>query len=110
MAALGDWITPRVDGVRYFDDPPLLDWLTSGSFAVAGTTPAAARLWPALAAGGVAPGPARPGGVVGGPRGGPPPGPLGGPKPRRVLSRRLLQPGPPFLPLLPPARGGVAVA
>ena len=68
MAALGDWITPRVDGVRYFDTPPLLYWLTSGSFAVAGTTPAAARLWPALAAVGVAAVTARLGVMLGGPR------------------------------------------
>src|SRR2546428_9479795 len=97
MAALGDWITPRVDGVRYFDDPPLLDWLTSGSFAVAGTTPAAARLWPALAAGWVAAGPARPGGVVRGPPPGRPPGPLVGPQPRAVPLRRLGTPRPVFL-------------
>lgn len=68
MAALGDWITPRVDSVPYFDTPPLLYWLMSGGFAVAGTTPATARLWPALAAVGVAAVTARLGVMLGGAR------------------------------------------
>ena len=29
----GDWITLRLDGVRYFDKPPLLYWLMALSFA-----------------------------------------------------------------------------
>ncbi len=29
----GDWITLRMDGVRYFDKPPLLYWLMAASFA-----------------------------------------------------------------------------
>src|SRR5207245_11232209 len=70
MTAHGDWITPRVDGVRYLDRPPLLYWLLSGSFAVAGTTPVAARLWSALAAVGVAAVTARLGVVLGGARAG----------------------------------------
>ena len=68
MTTRGDWITPRVDGVRYLDRPPLLYWLLSGSFAVAGTTPAAARLWSALAAVGVAAVTARLGVMLGGAR------------------------------------------
>ena len=27
------WITPHLDGVPYFDKPPLLYWLMSGAFA-----------------------------------------------------------------------------
>jgi hypothetical protein len=27
MLRVGDWITPQVDGVRYFDKPPLFYWL-----------------------------------------------------------------------------------
>src|SRR5438874_5569 len=50
----GDWITLRLDGVRYFDKPPLLYWLMALSFAVGGPSEAAARLWPAAAAIGVA--------------------------------------------------------
>jgi 4-amino-4-deoxy-L-arabinose transferase-like glycosyltransferase len=68
MAALGDWTTPRVDGVRYFDRPPLLYWLISAAFAIAGTTPAAARFWSALAAVGVAAVTARLGVMLGGAR------------------------------------------
>src|SRR5918996_1247503 len=64
----GDWITLRVDGVRYFDKPPLMYWLMSLSFAVAGPTEAAARMWPALAAIGVAAVTGRIGVVLGGPR------------------------------------------
>ncbi len=66
MGAGHDWITPRVNGVRYFDKPPLLYWLMSGSFAVAGPTPGAARFWPALAAVGVAAVTARLGMILGG--------------------------------------------
>ena len=64
----GDWITLRVDGVRYFDKPPLLYWLTAASFSVAGPTEAAARIWPALAAIGVAAVTGRIGMILGGPR------------------------------------------
>src|SRR5438552_7252592 len=68
MVVAGDWITPRIDGVRYVDQPPLLHWLVSASFGAAGVTPLAARLWPALAAGGCAAVTARLGVVLGGPR------------------------------------------
>lgn len=64
----GDWITLRVNGVRYFDKPPLLYWLMSASFAVAGPSEAAARVWPALAAIGVAAVTGRIGVMLGGPR------------------------------------------
>lgn len=54
LRASGDLGTLRVDGVRYFDKPPLLYWLMAVSFSVWGPTEAAARLWPALAGVGVA--------------------------------------------------------
>jgi 4-amino-4-deoxy-L-arabinose transferase-like glycosyltransferase len=68
MRQSGDWITLRVGGVRYFDKPPLLYWLMSASFAVAGPTEAAARVWPALAAIGVAAVTGRIGVILGGAR------------------------------------------
>ena len=54
MAASGDWVTLRVNGVRYFDKPPLLYWMMATSFGAAGVSPFAARLPSALAAVGVA--------------------------------------------------------
>ncbi|MBI1736752.1 MAG: glycosyltransferase family 39 protein [Candidatus Rokubacteria bacterium] len=54
MGGAGGWITPRLNSVRYFDKPPVPYWLMAVSFGVAGPTPAAARLWGALAAIGVA--------------------------------------------------------
>jgi 4-amino-4-deoxy-L-arabinose transferase-like glycosyltransferase len=68
MSQQHDWVTPRLNGVRYFDKPPLLYWLMSGSFAVAGPTPAAARFWSALAAVACAAITARLGMLLGGPR------------------------------------------
>ncbi|HET7342447.1 MAG TPA: glycosyltransferase family 39 protein [Methylomirabilota bacterium] len=64
----GDWITLRLDGVRYFDKPPLLYWLTALSFAAAGPVAAAARVWPALAAVGIAAVTAWIGAMLAGPR------------------------------------------
>jgi dolichyl-phosphate-mannose-protein mannosyltransferase len=68
MLARHDFVTPRLNGVRYFDKPPLLYWLISLSSAVAGPTPFAARLWSALAAVGVAGLTAYIGMLLGGPR------------------------------------------
>jgi 4-amino-4-deoxy-L-arabinose transferase-like glycosyltransferase len=68
MRTSGDWITLRVDGVRYFDKPPMLYWLLGASFSVAGPVEAAARLWPALAAIGLAAVTGRIGTILGGPR------------------------------------------
>ncbi|HEX5816432.1 MAG TPA: glycosyltransferase family 39 protein [Methylomirabilota bacterium] len=68
MAERGDWITPRLNGVRYFSKPPLPYWLMQLSFIPAGATPFAARLWPALAAVGAAALTARLGSMLGGPR------------------------------------------
>jgi hypothetical protein len=54
LRSSGDWTTLRLDGVRYFDKPPLLYWLMGLSFSLAGPTEAAARGWPAMAAIGIA--------------------------------------------------------
>lgn len=48
MLQSGDWLTPRLNGVRYFEKPPLVYWMTAASFAVFGTSEAAARLPVAL--------------------------------------------------------------
>jgi 4-amino-4-deoxy-L-arabinose transferase-like glycosyltransferase len=68
LRASGDWITLHVDGVRYVDTPPLLYWLMALSFSLAGPTEAAARMWPALSAIGVAAVTGRIGVMLGGPR------------------------------------------
>ena len=54
MLRHGDWITPHINGVRYFDKPPLLYWLMAGAFRALGPGEAAARLGSALPALGVA--------------------------------------------------------
>ena len=46
----GSWLIMRLNGVRYFDKPPLLYWLTAGSFTLFGPTEGAARLAPLLGA------------------------------------------------------------
>jgi hypothetical protein len=63
-----DWITPHVDGVPYFDKPPLLYWLMSAGFAALGVSTGTARLWSAAAAVATAAVTARLGVVLGGPR------------------------------------------
>jgi hypothetical protein len=50
MATAGDWITPHLDGVRYFAVSPLLTWTTAASFKVFGVSDWAARLPLAFAA------------------------------------------------------------
>src|SRR4030095_9517433 len=64
----GDWITLRVDSVRYFDKPPVPYWLMALSFGALGPSEAAARIWPALSALGVAAVTGRIGVMLGGPR------------------------------------------
>ena len=49
MAATGDWVTPRLNGLKYFEKPPLQYWLTAASFDAFGVSEWSARLWPALA-------------------------------------------------------------
>jgi 4-amino-4-deoxy-L-arabinose transferase-like glycosyltransferase len=39
-----DFVTPYIDGIRFFDKPPLMYWLASGSMAVFGERDWAARI------------------------------------------------------------------
>ena len=48
MVASGDWLTPRLNGYKYFEKPPLQYWATAAAFSAFGTTEWAARLWPGL--------------------------------------------------------------
>lgn len=49
MLVSGDWLTPRLNGVKYFEKPPLQYWATAVSYTVFGENEFAARLWPGLA-------------------------------------------------------------
>jgi 4-amino-4-deoxy-L-arabinose transferase-like glycosyltransferase len=49
MAATGDWVTPRLNGLKYFEKPPLQYWLTAGAYRSFGVHEWTARLWPATA-------------------------------------------------------------
>ena len=51
MLALGDWLTPRLNYVLYFEKPPLQYWLSAASMRMLGLQPFAARLPLALATG-----------------------------------------------------------
>ena len=48
MLASGDWVTPRLDGINYFEKPPLLYWTVAASLKVFGANEGAARAVPAL--------------------------------------------------------------
>jgi 4-amino-4-deoxy-L-arabinose transferase-like glycosyltransferase len=48
MLASGDWITPRLNGFKYFEKPPLQYWTTAAAFALFGVDEWTARLWTAL--------------------------------------------------------------
>ena len=50
MARSGDFVTPRLDGVRYFEKPPLLYWAGTAAVRALGPTVAATRLPTHLAA------------------------------------------------------------
>lgn len=45
MLASGDWVIPRFNGVPYIEKPPLMYWLTAGTYAVLGPSEFSARLW-----------------------------------------------------------------
>jgi len=44
MLASGDWVTPRLNGLKYFEKPPLQYWLTAATYAVLGEDEWTARL------------------------------------------------------------------
>lgn len=44
----GDWITLHLNGVRYFDKPPLFYWFTALTMRVWGLMEWTARLWPVI--------------------------------------------------------------
>lgn len=48
MALTGDFTTPRLNGIKYFEKPPLQYWATAVAFNVFGEHDWTARLWPAL--------------------------------------------------------------
>src|SRR5579885_2854295 len=48
MVATGDWITPRLNGVKYFEKPPLSYWIEAVSLRLFGPHEWALRLVPAL--------------------------------------------------------------
>ena len=48
MTVTGDWVTPRLNGLKYFEKPPLQYWATAVSYDLLGAGNATARLWPAI--------------------------------------------------------------
>lgn len=48
MVASGDWLTPRLNDIKYFEKPALQYWATATAFTVFGEHHWTARLWPAL--------------------------------------------------------------
>jgi len=49
MASTGDWVTPRLNDLKYFEKPPLQYWVTAIAYRAFGVHEWTARLWPALA-------------------------------------------------------------
>ena len=45
MLVLGDWITPHLDGLKYFEKPPLQYWGTAVAYSLFGVNEWSARLW-----------------------------------------------------------------
>jgi 4-amino-4-deoxy-L-arabinose transferase-like glycosyltransferase len=45
MAASGDWVTPRLNGIKYFEKPPLQYWAGALSLKLLGVNEAGARLY-----------------------------------------------------------------
>ena len=48
MLLTGDWITPRYNGYKYFEKPPLQIWATAATFQFFGIGEWQARLWSGL--------------------------------------------------------------
>ena len=45
MAASGDWVTPRLNGLKYFEKPPLQYWASAAAFKAFGENEIVARLY-----------------------------------------------------------------
>lgn len=48
MVDTGDWLTPRLNDIKYFEKPALQYWGTAAIFELFGKSNTTARLWPAL--------------------------------------------------------------
>jgi 4-amino-4-deoxy-L-arabinose transferase-like glycosyltransferase len=48
MVSTGDWITLRLNGIKYFEKPPLQTWMNAITFALFGLGDWQARLWTGL--------------------------------------------------------------
>ncbi|MGV8893000.1 MAG: glycosyltransferase family 39 protein [Burkholderiaceae bacterium] len=48
MVASGDWITTRLNGIKYFEKPPLQTWINALTFIVFGMGEWQARFWTGL--------------------------------------------------------------
>ena len=48
MAVSGDWVTPRLNDLKYFEKPPLQYWATATAYKLFGEHHWTSRLWPAL--------------------------------------------------------------
>ena len=48
MAASGDWVTPRLNGIKYFEKPPLQYWASAAAFSLLGEGEFSARIYTAL--------------------------------------------------------------
>ena len=48
MVASGDWTTPRLNNIKYFEKPPLQYWATATAYKLFGEHEWTARLWSAL--------------------------------------------------------------
>jgi 4-amino-4-deoxy-L-arabinose transferase-like glycosyltransferase len=48
MVASGDWVTPRLNGLKYFEKPPLQYWATAVAYEAFGDHQWTSRLWNAL--------------------------------------------------------------
>lgn len=49
MYVSGDWVTPRLNGVKFFDKPPLQYWATASAYSLFGPSEWTARIWSTLA-------------------------------------------------------------
>ncbi|HZP93190.1 MAG TPA: glycosyltransferase family 39 protein [Burkholderiales bacterium] len=48
MVVTGDWLTPRLNGIKYFEKPPLQYWGTALAYEAFGVRQWTSRLWPAF--------------------------------------------------------------